>query len=372
MITTIVYGPAYLDRVVHVDRPLAPGRRLDGSMDGMLTLGESSAHIEDRAGGVLSLRGLDLVGRPLGGVRVDGTIGLEPHHERTVDVVSDRDDLGGMGAGFASAFGGILVSALGPIGEPIGSRVAAMLTSQGIEHRPVRVPATTSDWSLIVSSGPFGDKLAIGFRGCHAGMPRFDATGEASCRLLIAAAIPNRLIADALGRPAAIRFVAPAMRNAVDRETPLSSLAGRFDVASLNRREWEAIPDRDAIRERTPVVVVTDGPDGCFVSYRDRENHLESLAIPAFPRANPPRDTNRAGEAFASSFLKVLLREGWQGGPASTELIRAAAVRGSAAAALVLDREDFGFASDAEIDAALASGIVGAAPLDVRGGPPLE
>ena len=145
-------------------------------------------------------------------------------------------------------------------------------------------------------------------------MAGLDVASEKPCRLLVVAALPNRLIADALEHPASIRVVAPAMRNVSDRNVPLPSLAGRFDVMSLNRREWEAIQDSEAILEKTSIVVVTDGPHGCRVFSRDDEGRPQSLAIPAFPRAAPPRDTNRAGEAFASSFLKVLLHENWQPG----------------------------------------------------------
>ena len=80
--------------------------------------------------------------------------------------------------------------------------------------------------------------------------------------------------------------------------------------------------------------------------------------MPAFPRQQPPRDTNRAGESYAATLLSTLLDHGWDAasGVVEDDLIRTAAQRASAAAALVLDRVDFGFPGDAEIDAAFAPG----------------
>ena len=83
--------------------------------------------------------------------------------------------------------------------------------------------------------------------------------------------------------------------------------------------------------------------------------------MPAFPRRQPPRDTNRAGESYAATLLSTLLDHGWDAasGVVDDALIRTAAQRASAAAALELDRVDFGFPSDAEIDAALAGRRLG-------------
>ena len=361
MRTTRVYGPAYLDRVVRVDRPLATGNRFDGSLDGAIVAGEPSSLL-DRAGNRIRLLGIDEDSRPLGEVRVDGQLGGDGE----VRVVSDTDDLGGMGAGFAKALGGTLISALGTIGDPVGDRVSVLLSANGIPHDPIRVADRPSDWSLIVSSGEFGDKLAVGFRGCHAAVDRIAVNTE-PCDLLVVASLPNRLIAQALVHPTRIRMLGPAMRNARDGSPPLSSLAGKFDVLCLNRGEWEAMPGRDAIREQTPIVVVTDGPRGCSVAFRDRSGQRCQIDYLAFPRSRPPRDTNRAGEAFASAFVTHLLDHGWTPGPSDSAVVEAATQRGSAAAALVLDLEAFGFPSAEEIDAAIWSGVVGA--VDSPAGP---
>jgi len=69
---------------------------------------------------------------------------------------------------------------------------------------------------------------------------------------------------------------------------------------------------------------------------------------------------NRAGEAFASRFVAAMREGGWR--PAScvaeVELVRSAMLRASTAAALVLDREAFGFPSADEVEAAAARGVV--------------
>ena len=354
----LVYGPAYLDHVVRVDRPLLEGHTFDGSCDGRIDGRDPRPAIRDRSGREILLRGLrDSRSRPFGRVDVDAEFpGGLPSPVRTVDVMAETRDLGGMGAGYASAFGGELVSALGPEGDAIADRVAELLAEAGIAHRPIRVPDRGSDWTMIVSSGGFGDKLAIGFRGCHAAVDRI-AIDQRPSDLLVIAALPNRLIAQALEAPAAVRFLAPARRNMAGGDPPLASLAGRFDILSCNRGEWEAAEGRHTILEKTPIVVVTDGPAGCLIHHRSEEGSAK-MALPAFPRDAPPRDTNRAGEAFAGAFVTALIEAGWRPGPADSSLVRSAGLRGLAAAALVLDREDFGFPTAREIDLALRAGRV--------------
>src|SRR5690606_33810533 len=132
--------------------------------------------------------------------------------------------------------------------DPMSARIAELLAREGIAHRPIRVPDRRADWTLLVTSAGHGDKIAIGFRGCHAALTTLGEIPDAPAFDLIAVAgLPNRLIAEALNRhPSAIRFVAPAMRNMIDRDPPLSHLAPRIDILSCNRREWDALDDRDA------------------------------------------------------------------------------------------------------------------------------
>lgn len=360
MSRTLVYGPAYLDHVVRIDRPLIEGHTFDGSYDGRVGGGEGSPRICDERGRAIHLEGLrrTVVG-PVSTITIPADFpATGEHFPRRVEVLAEAHDLGGMGAGFASAFGGELVSALGPAGEPVGDRVAELLAEHGIAHRPIRVPGTTADWTMIVTSGRYGDKLAIGFRGCHSAVERLELDRERS-DLLVVAALPNPLLAQALGRDAAVKFLAPARRNMTAGDPPLASLAGEFDILSCNRAEWECARDRETILLKTPIVALTDGPNGCEVAFLGKDGRGSSWTLPAFPRDEPPRDTNRAGEAFAAALVSTLLEEGWRPGPSDPDLVRHAAFRGSAAAALVLDREAFGFPSPSEIEEAMAAGKVG-------------
>jgi ribokinase len=278
---------------------------------------------------------------------------------REVRGVCWRDDLGGMGAGFAAALGGRLVSALGAAGDPRSRQVADLLDRAGIDHRAVRVAGHEADWTLLITSAEFGDKLPIGFRGCHSALVEGDVRDEQPCDLRVVAALPNPLAAAALrASGAAVRFFAPAARNMLDRDFPLAGFSDAIDALSCNRPEWESLPDCDALADRLPLLAVTEGSRGATVRYRSADGHTRLLSGPAFPRARPPRDTNRAGEAFAATLLRSLLDAGWTPGHAKPKMIDAALLRASAASALVLDLTGFGFPSDEEIDRALRAGIV--------------
>ena len=54
--------------------------------------------------------------------------------------------LGGMGAGYAAALGGELISALGPEDDPASAAVAGLLARQQIPHTPVRVVGHPADY----------------------------------------------------------------------------------------------------------------------------------------------------------------------------------------------------------------------------------
>ena len=149
------------------------------------------------------------------------------------------DDLGGMGAGYAAALGGTLIERTGPEDDPTSRAVVRLLAREGIDHQPIRVPDHAADWTLLVTSGEHGDKLPIGFRGCHAAL-----------ELGIVRAFPRRVLrpagrgrgAEPAGGPllsapgARCRLFAPAMRNMRDREFPVSRFAGSIDLLCCNRQ----------------------------------------------------------------------------------------------------------------------------------------
>ena len=357
-----VYGPAYLDRVIRVDRRLLDpgiGGTVDLSADGAWEAG-AGLRLADPAGGVIEVEAPADWPGPTGTVRLSRPIapGAGPWH-RAVTGLAWLDDLGGMGAGYAKAFGAELTCALGPEDDPASATVADLLARAGVACRPVRVPGRSADWTLLITSGPFGDKLPVGFRGCLAGLDGFPADRR-PCDLRVAASLTNRLAASALDAPgAAVRFFAPALRNMLDRDPPLIRFADGIDVLACNRREWEALADRDAVDALIPIVSVTDGPEGSSVRFCRPDGSRGEVRVPAFPRHHPPADTNRAGEAYASTLVTFLMDSGWLPDTAHEDLILSAAVRASAAAALELDLTDFGFPTPADVDAALAAGVVG-------------
>ena len=361
----LVFGPAYLDRVVRVDRPLIDpsvgNRALDRSVDGSWAGPGGGLIVTDPLGNRIVVELPSFWMGPTGRIAISRPLAEEePGWSWTVRALSWAEDLGGMGSGFAAALGGELVSVLGPRDDPLSLRIAGMLASAGVVHHPVRVAGTAADWTLLFSSGEHGDKLPIGFRGCHASAASLQPWSGRPSGLRVVAALPNRLSAEALGGPARVRMFAPAPRNMIDRDPPVSAFAESVDVLCCNRGEWESLPDREEVAWRVSILAVTDGPNGAVLRFTTPEGEVGRLEVPAFPRSLPPRDTNRAGEAFASTLIATLIGAGWTPGVTPPGLIRLAAERASAAAALVLDRTGFGFPTPGEVDAAIRSGRVDA------------
>ncbi len=363
----VVFGPAYLDRVLRVDRPLIGdglGPPIDQSVDGEWKFGETPAiKVREPGGFILEITPPSDWTGPRGEIGLLHAIRPGLRGTSVVQVSSRQDDLGGMGAGYASSLGGLLHSALGAETDPTSRAVTGLVARYGIDHRACRIADHPADWTLLISSGEFGDKLAIGFRGCHAALdPEMLARQAAEpCDLRVVAGLPNRVAGPLLEAPGArTRFLAPAMRNMTDRDHPLGRFAACVDLLSCNRSEWAALEGTDLVAERVAIVAVTDGSRGIDLRYLNPAGEVGNLHIPAFPRAHPPRDTNRAGEAFGSTLVSALLAGGWDGVTrvVAESLIRSAAERAAAAAALVLDRLDFGFPGPGEIDAALRDGRV--------------
>ena len=360
---TLVFGPAYLDRVVRVDQPLVDPARgeppLDGSVDGTwVESGGAGLRLVDERGNHVDFILPDDWPGPWGTVALGRPLSARAGGVRAVPVRAWGDHLGGMGAGFAAALGGELVAILGAEADPTSRAIAVLLDRHAIPTHPIRVAGHPADWTLLVSGGATGDKLAVGFRGCARAVTSLGDWAGAAGRVRVAAAWPNRWVAAALEGPAEVRMFAPAARNMVDRDPAILDFVDRVDVLCCNRREWELLADREQVAWRVPILVVTDGAAGAEVRFTTPEGEAGRVRVPAFPRARPPRDTNRAGEAFAATVLATLLGHGWTPGVADPALVRAAAERAAAASALVLDREGFGFAPVAEVDAALRVGRV--------------
>jgi ribokinase len=363
-----VFGPAYLDRVLRVDRPLVEpgsGPPVDQSVDGVWKFGSDRVlQVVDPAGYALDITVPDDWPGPTGEIQLARPIRSGMRGRRAVRGLESRDDLGGMGAGYAAASNGTLSSVLGPESDPTSQSIANRLARLGVAHHPVRVPDHAADWTLLITSGEFGDKLPIGFRGCHAAAATdsFDVlAAQQPCQLRVVAALPNRIASRLLKAPGAeVRFFAPAMRNMLDRDVPVSSFAASIDVLCCNRGEWETLEDREDAGWLVSILVVTDGANGSMVRFTTPTGDSGLLHVRAFPRDHPPRDTNRAGETFAATLIDSLLDQDWKPGQGVVRdhVIKAAATRASAAAALALDRCGFGFPTSAEIDKALADGRI--------------
>jgi ribokinase len=363
----MVFGPAYLDRVLRVDRPLidpALGPPLDQSVEGSFRFGnETSLKVVDETGFGIAIELPDDWTGPRGSVNLPYALSRDVGGTRHLRGLSSSEELGGMGAGFAAALGGTLYHALGPEDDPISRQVASLLTREGVDHRFVRVESRPADWTLLVTSGQFGDKLAIGFRGCHAAVEpeSFVADACSPCDLRVVAALPNRLAGPILAAAGArCRLLAPAMRNVLDHDPPLSSFASSIDLLCCNRSEWETLPDREEVAWKVSVLIITEGPAGACARFTTPQGDPGMVRVPAFPRARPPRDTNRAGESFAASLVSTLLIDGWDATSTVVpeDLMRRAMTRASASAALVLDHLDFAFPKPEEIDEALRKGCV--------------
>lgn len=365
--SVVVFGPAYLDRVLHVDRPLIDGGQeapIDQSVEGEWKFASSGAiELVDPGGFVIEIDPPSDWPGPRGEFRMFRTLRAGLQGRRNVQGITWHDDLGGMGSGYAAALGGRLYCALGAESDPTSRAITELLARYGVEHDPLRVPDHPADWTLLVTSGEFGDKLPIGFRGCHDALDRATLARLASepYDLRVVAGLLNRVADPVLSAAGArTRFFAPAMRNMIDRDHSLRLFADFIDILCCNRTEWQALDDRDLVAARVPILAITGGSRGIDLEFTNPSGERERFHVPAFPRAHPPHDTNRAGEAFASALVVELLDAGWEGvcRDASESLVHAAAERASAAAALELDRLDFGFPSSDEIDEAIRIGHV--------------
>lgn len=344
----LVYGPAYLDFVIRVDRPLAR-TPIDLGSDGILEAGSGGwLEVVCPDGASLIVTGLHGWELPTGRLRTLHNV-LPPGVTTTAKAVETIRDLGGMGAGFAAALGGRLVSALAGENDPFSARIREMLASYGIAHTPVSVAGQPrADSTVILSSGRFGDKLPMGLRGCHAGMT-LEATGQAiDAEVVVAASLGNALMHSLLVRHAgALRVLAPSARNCRDRSEAIGRLAGQVDLLAVNNAEWAAMTgdDRAAFEASTAILSITRGPDGALLSWPSAEGTRQTHFEPCFPRARPPVDTNRAGEAYVAHLILALRASGWSPGRLAVDsgMIRNAARLASAAAALVIDMPHFGF-----------------------------
>ena len=214
--------------------------------------------------------------------------------------------LGGMGAGYAAAFAGVLRAPFGTadaLPDATARQVLHWLAQRQIRVAPAYLPACASDSSLVLLSAR-GDKLAIGVRQA---MLRWRAGEEERALVEAADALvfcgaPNALLAEVFSwRPPVPVMCAPALRNVCDTATPLAELAPGIHYLTMNALEWAQLAHREALCRQVPAISITDGPRGSRIYCGEQE-----FAIPA-PPFHGTANTNRAGETYGSTFFKVLL-----------------------------------------------------------------
>ncbi len=290
-----VFGPAYLDRVLRVDRPLidpALGPPLDQSVDGEWKFGTNpTLELVDPADYTLEI---DPAGRLARADRQSSPGTPDSRRRHTAGELCAVWPGRMIWAGWEPATPPHCTGRCGA--HWARNRTRRARRSHGdwprlaLIHQPIRVPGRSADWTLLISSGEFGDKLPIGFRGCHAALTpeSLDAVAQRPCDLRVVASLPNHLAARVLRAPgAAVRFFAPTMRNMLDRDCPISSFAASIDILSCNRREWETLEDREEVAWQVSILVVTDGPDGSVVRFTTTDGRAGTVAHPGVPARSP-------------------------------------------------------------------------------------
>ena len=351
----LVFGPAYLDIVLEIDTPLisgAPALRLDQSLP--------ASHAIPRDDGQILLKGPTgdclCFHLPQEGIPAAATYGLvEPVLARLLGeqtprtVTGDycvsifRSQLGGMGAGYAKAFNGLLRL-------PLGRDVTGRRIEQELEHQQIRaIPHyldCDTDSSLVILSAQ-GDKLAVGVREA---MVRWRTDAEdralvAQATALVFCGAPNALMAEVLAwGPDCPVMCAPAMRNVRDTDVPLAELAPHIHYLTLNALEWEHLAGKECCRTAIPLITVTEGARGSRLLPRDSEE----IFIPAIPSSGDV-NTNRAGETYGATVFKTLLREApdfYRSGRISRALARQAGEFATMQAARQLAITGFAFPPD--------------------------
>ncbi len=348
----LVVGPAYLDHVFRVDRPLVPPGLLPPGWRRRYVLDRSVGElgrdpepadilvVRSTAGDEIRISGSGHASLPFTGtVLVEGPwVGAGPRvgpedprmaavvaeHTKgpafvvrnSVALVEYRRLLGGMGAGFAAALKAKLIAPLGsPDGaaaDQVGESILGMLAEAGVSVMPQLLAGYASDTTLLLTSGRFGDKFPVGRRqvgrGFHVDESVASALGQAE--IVVLAAVENdfaRAVLDHL-EDAFVVFAA-TFRHVMEKEPKLVSLAERIDYVCCNEQEWELLDGREELRRKVPLVTVTRGKRGAVAFFKDTAGEQHVMRFPAFGAGMPPVDTNRAGEAFAAAFLNCILAE---------------------------------------------------------------
>ncbi|MEI6519163.1 MAG: PfkB family carbohydrate kinase [bacterium] len=307
---TVIFGPAYLDTVIKVPGPIVPELPfpLDQSLPVKPIFPDNSLTIRltSEIGDYL------VINLPVNSPDIGGTYNLrEAILSRrcgkdcqpiinTIFADACFQQLGGMGAGYAKATGGLLRMPLGD--DSLGNRLCDILFSHGIVSKPAILPGHSSDSSLLIQSQT-GDKLAVGFRDALINWQpgEDDITMAQGAKYIIFCGVLNSSMIKILNCDitAPVMF-APAMRNIDDVDCPLADLANKIDYLAMNALEWSHLHRREEIINAIPLITITDGARGCDIYLRGKQ-----FFFPALPHPGSV-DTNRAGETYAATIWKAI------------------------------------------------------------------
>ena len=378
----LVVCPLYLDLVLEVDRPLTPRRPtaetdaddpagrggLDHSVYEVARISEPSDRLVVRndAGETIEIVNTSAATLPVTGtIFVDQPLVADEAWHQRVGLTAHRQLPGGMGSGFAAALKSHAVAALGANHsrqpDAAGRKLIECLREADVGLTPQLFSGVDTDTTVLVSSGPHGDKLPIGRRqvgsmlNCNAELKNaIDQTN-----VLVIAGLHNRLTAELLSAPGAAGYVvfAPTWRNIDSANSVLGPVADQIDYLCCNEEEWQGLDADSWVRNRVALITVTAGTKGATVYFHNQAGQSTSLHVPAFRPGEPPVDTNRAGESFASAFLSCLLDEveldAMKSGTFAHELIEQAAREAAVAAHLQVQTSSFQFHDRDRIRAAM-------------------
>ncbi len=240
-ITVGVIGTAYLDEFIDVEGPLCPdGRtRIDYSRTeaGRAPLTEPGTPFLIESPGGDSIRVTDPAAESglritLAEDRILDAPGDAPPMQGEVALRGRRVLLGGMGAGYALAFGGRLVL---PIGEDDaeGREMVRLLDAHGIAHRAVPVAGQVTDTTVLLWSSA-GDKLPIGRRTASRAVAADALLAEREpADLTLVTSLPSATVAGLVAELDGWVMFTPSLRNV--REGGLGEIAEHVDAIAMNR-----------------------------------------------------------------------------------------------------------------------------------------
>jgi hypothetical protein len=349
---TVIFGPAYLDLVIKLKVPIVP--ELPTPLDQSLPV-KSIISDESRTIQLISDIGDNLIiNFTAKHACINGKyhlnegilsrrcgIDCQPIN-KTIQADESFQQLGGMGAGYAKAFGGLLRMPLGD--DAVGSKLREILASHHIISKPALLSGHNSDTTVVIQSQT-GDKLAAGYRDALAHWQCCDddiAMAKKAEYIIFCGASNSFMEKILFSGLSALVMCAPSMRNIDDADCPLADLANKIDYLAMNALEWSHLDRQNEIINAIPLITITDGARGSDIYLYGKQ-----YFFPALPHHGPV-DTNRAGETYASTIWKAIFHycPSFPKDKISEELLNRIAKLASQQAHRQLDIVEFAFPPD--------------------------